>query len=122
MQIVHKSDDNNIKIIVAILAIIIGVVSFFILTKLSVVIRGIILICFLLIAFYFFYISMQGRYFFSFTKESIREIQKVIWPTRKKAMQITMIVFIFVLIMAVLLWSIDKLLEFLLYTVILSWK
>ena len=37
-------------------------------------------------------------------------------------MQITAIVFGFVLIMAIFLWGTDKLLEFLLYDVILGWK
>ena len=37
-------------------------------------------------------------------------------------MQITGIVFGFVLVMAIFLWGTDKLLEFLLYDVILGWK
>jgi preprotein translocase subunit SecE len=46
----------------------------------------------------------------------------VVWPTRKEAMQITAIVFGFVLVMALFLWGTDKLLEVLLYDLILGWK
>jgi preprotein translocase subunit SecE len=46
----------------------------------------------------------------------------VVWPTRKEAMQITAIVFGFVLTMAIFLWGTDKILEFVLYDLILGWK
>jgi preprotein translocase subunit SecE len=55
-------------------------------------------------------------------KEAVRETKKVVWPTRKEATQITLIVFAFVLVMAIFLWGTDKILEFLLYDVILGWK
>jgi len=54
--------------------------------------------------------------------EEVIEVKKVVWPTRKEATQITAIVFVFVLTMALFLWGADKLLEFLLYNVILGWK
>jgi preprotein translocase subunit SecE len=66
--------------------------------------------------------SATGRDFLNFAKEAVRETKKVVWPTRKEASQITMIVFAFVLVMALFLWGTDKLLEFLLYDVILGWK
>ena len=66
--------------------------------------------------------SATGRDFLNFAKESVRETKKVVWPTRKEATQITAIVFAFVLVMAIFLWGTDKILEFLLYDVILGWK
>jgi preprotein translocase subunit SecE len=66
--------------------------------------------------------STTGRDFLGFAKESVRETKKVVWPTRKEATQITGIVFAFVMIMAIFLWGTDKVLEFLLYDVILGWK
>jgi preprotein translocase subunit SecE len=66
--------------------------------------------------------SATGRDFLNFAKESVRETKKVVWPTRKEAMQITGIVFAFVLVMAIFLWGTDKILEVLLYDVILGWK
>jgi len=64
--------------------------------------------------------STTGREFLNFAKEAVRETKKVVWPTRREAMQITGIVFVFVLIMAIFLWGTDKTLEFLLYDVILG--
>jgi preprotein translocase subunit SecE len=65
---------------------------------------------------------VSGQGFLAFARESVRETKKVVWPSRKEAMQITGIVFGFVLIMAIFLWGTDKILEFVLYDLILGWK
>ncbi|NBX63044.1 MAG: preprotein translocase subunit SecE [Betaproteobacteria bacterium] len=69
-----------------------------------------------------FFTSMHGRQLIGFTKDAWREVLKVVWPTRKEAMQMTAYVFAFVLLMAVFLWLTDKTLEWLLYDLILGWK
>jgi preprotein translocase subunit SecE len=66
--------------------------------------------------------STTGRDFLSFAKESVRETKKVVWPTRREALQITGIVFAFVVVMAIFLWGTDKILELLLYDFVLGWK
>ena len=66
--------------------------------------------------------SASGRDFVNFSKEAVRETKKVVWPTRKEAVQMTAIVFGFVLVMALFLWGTDKLLEVVLYDLILGWK
>jgi len=76
----------------------------------------------LLVAVGMAWTSTPGRNFLGFAKEAVRETKKVVWPTRKEATQITAIVFAFVMIMALFLWGTDKLLEVLLYNVILGWK
>ncbi|MFZ1180445.1 MAG: preprotein translocase subunit SecE [Herbaspirillum sp.] len=121
VQTVSNSSDK-LKIVLAIVAILAGVVSFFVLSGQSTVVRALALVAGLLVAVGFAWTSTQGRSFVGFAKESVRETRKVVWPTRKEAMQITAIVFAFVLVMAIFLWGVDKLLEFLLYDVILGWK
>jgi len=63
-----------------------------------------------------------GRQLIAFGRDAWREVQKVVWPARKEAIQITAYVFGFVLIMAVFLWLTDKTLEWLFYDLILGWK
>ena len=103
-------------------AVIAGVVGFFYLAGQPSLVRAAALVGGLLISAGIAYTSTSGRDFLNFAKEAVRETKKVVWPTRKEATQITMIVFAFVLVMAVFLWGTDKLLEFLLYDVILGWK
>ncbi len=49
-------------------------------------------------------------------------MKKVVWPTHKEAGQMTLYVFIFVVVMALFLWMTDKTLEWVLYDLILGWK
>ncbi|MFL9927455.1 preprotein translocase subunit SecE [Herbaspirillum lusitanum] len=121
VQTVNTSSDK-LKIALAIVAVVAGVVGFFVLSDQSTPVRAVALVAGLLVAIGFAWTSAQGRGFIGFAKESVRETKKVVWPTRKEAMQITAIVFAFVLVMAIFLWGTDKLLEFLLYDVILGWK
>ena len=66
--------------------------------------------------------SAPGREFGLFAAESITEVKKVVWPTRKETLQTTAAVFAFVVVMAVFLWISDKTLEWVLYDLILGWK
>jgi len=65
------------------------------------------------------YLSTPGREFAQFANESIGEVKKVVWPTRKETMQTTAAVFAFVVVMALFLWLTDKSLEWALYELIL---
>jgi preprotein translocase subunit SecE len=69
-----------------------------------------------------YFSSESGRELIAYGRESVREVRKVVWPTRKEAGQMTGYVFIFVVLMALFLWSTDKTLEWVLYDLILGWK
>jgi preprotein translocase subunit SecE len=66
--------------------------------------------------------SQPGREFAVFAGESLDEVKKVVWPTRKETIQTTAAVFAFVVVMAIFLWLTDKSLEWVLYELILGWK
>jgi preprotein translocase subunit SecE len=66
--------------------------------------------------------SEPGKQFAVFAGESLEEVKKVVWPTRKETVQTTAAVFAFVVVMAVFLWLTDKTLEWALYELILGWK
>jgi preprotein translocase subunit SecE len=123
VQTVSTSNDK-FKVALAAIATIAGVVGFFYLkaqNKPALMCAG-ALVAGLIFAVLLLWSSATGRDFLNFAKEAVRETKKVVWPTRKEATQITAIVFAFVLVMAIFLWGTDKILEFLLYDVILGWK
>jgi preprotein translocase subunit SecE len=123
VQTVSTSNDK-FKVALAVVAAIAGVVGFFYLkghNKPALVAAG-ALVAGLAFAVLLLWTSATGRDFLGFAKEAVRETKKVVWPTRKEATQITGIVFAFVLVMAIFLWGTDKILELLLYDVILGWK
>jgi preprotein translocase subunit SecE len=121
VQTVSTSNDK-MKIALAVVAAIVGVVGFYYLSDKPALVRAGALVAGLAISVLILWTSAAGRDFLNFAKEAVRETKKVVWPTRKEATQITAIVFAFVLVMAIFLWGTDKLLEFLLYDVILGWK
>ena len=84
--------------------------------RLSVLLGGIV------IALAMVAITSNGKRFISYAKDSWNEVRKVVWPTRKETTQMTMIVFAFVAIMSIFLWSADKLIEWLIFSVFLGWK
>jgi preprotein translocase subunit SecE len=121
VQTVGSSSDK-LKVIFSVVALLAGIVAFYYLSDKPTYVRAGALVAGLLVAIGVAWTSNSGRDFVNFARESIRETKKVVWPTRREALQITAIVFAFVLTMALFLWGTDKLLEFLLYDVILGWK
>jgi preprotein translocase subunit SecE len=121
VQTVSTTNDR-IKVVTAAVAVLVGVVAFYFLADQPVLTRAGALILGLLVAVGMMWTSTPGRDFVGFAKEAVRETKKVVWPTRKEATQITLIVFGFVFVMALFLWGTDKLLETLLYSFILGWK
>jgi preprotein translocase subunit SecE len=69
-----------------------------------------------------FFTSEPGKQLIAFGRDSVRETKKVVWPSRKEAMQMTGYVFAFVFVMALFLWITDKTLEWVLYDLVLGWK
>ena len=123
VQTVSTSNDK-LKVALAIIATLAGVVGFFYLkgqNKPALMCAG-ALVAGLVFAVLLLWTSATGRDFLNFAKESVRETRKVVWPSHKEARQITLIVFGFVLIMALFLWTTDQLLQYVLYDLILGWK
>jgi preprotein translocase subunit SecE len=67
-------------------------------------------------------VTPTGKRFIAYAKDSVNEVKKVVWPSRKETTQMTLIVFAFVVVMAIFLWSADKIIEWLIFSVFLGWK
>lgn len=69
-----------------------------------------------------FVTSEPGKELLAFARDSWREVKKVVWPTRKEAIQMTTYVVAFCAVMAIFLWLTDKTLEWIFYDLLLGWK
>ena len=121
IETVHTGADKA-KLIVAGLLLLGGIVAFYMLGRMDLWVRVVALIALLALAVALFFTSESGKQLIGFGKESVREVKKVVWPTRKEALQNTAMVFAFVFVMAFFLWVTDKTLEWVLYDLILGWK
>jgi len=99
-----------------------AVAAFYVLGKQDLWLRVIVLLVVLAGAVATFFTSESGKELIAFGRDSVREVKKVVWPTRKEALQMTGYVFAFVFFMALFLWLTDKTLEWVLYDLILGWK
>jgi preprotein translocase subunit SecE len=99
-----------------------AVVVFYLLGRQDLWLRVLALVALLAAAVAVFFTSESGKQLIAFGRDSVRETKKVVWPTRKEAMQMTGYVFAFVFVMALFLWITDKTLEWVLYDLVLGWK
>jgi preprotein translocase subunit SecE len=54
--------------------------------------------------------STQGREFWQFVQSSRVELRKMVWPNRQETLQVTLLVFVMVTIMALFFWALDSML------------
>jgi preprotein translocase subunit SecE len=113
---------DKAKLAAAGLLVVGGVAAFYLLGKQDLWLRVIVLLVLLTAAVGAFFTSAQGRELTAFGQDAIKEMRKVVWPTRPEATQMTLYVFAFVVIMALFLWLTDKTLEWVIYSLILGWK
>jgi preprotein translocase subunit SecE len=117
-----SSGADKAKLAVAGVLVIGAVAAFYALGKQDLWVRVIALIVLLVAAIGVFFTAEAGKQLIAYGQDSAKEVRKVVWPTRKEAMQMTGYVFAFVFVMALFLWLTDKTLEWALYDLILGWK
>ncbi|RMH34138.1 MAG: preprotein translocase subunit SecE [Gammaproteobacteria bacterium] len=62
------------------------------------------------IALLIFLTTETGKRFAAFAREARIEIRKVVWPTRSQTVKTTLVVMVFTIVMALLLWAVDAIL------------
>ena len=113
---------DKAKLAAAALLLVGGVVAFYLLGKQDLWLRVLTMLALIAGAVVVFFTSEPGKQLIGFGRDSIKETRKVVWPTRKEAMQMTGYVFAFVFVMALFLWLTDKTLEWVLYDLVLGWR
>jgi len=110
------------KLVAAAALVVLGIAGYYLLSASSIVLRILAVVGGIAAGAAVAWLSTPGREFSVFARESLAEVKKVVWPTRKETVQTTAAVFAFVVVMAVFLWVSDKTLEWVLYDLILGWK
>ena len=104
---------DKAKIALAVLCVVAGIAAYYYFSGLAVVLRVLMVLGSLLAAAGIAYLSQPGREFYVFAQEAWAEAGRVSWPTRKETMQTTMVVFAFVVVMALFLFAVDATLAWL---------
>ena len=113
---------DKAKLAGAVLLLLASIVVFYYLGKQDLWMRVLALLALLAAAVALFFTSESGKQLVAFGRDSVREVKKVVWPTRKEATQMTGYVFAFVFLMALYMWITDKTLEWVIFDLILGWR
>ena len=98
---------NKIKLGFALLLLAAGIAGFYYLRDSAMVIRVVSVLLGFILAATVAWFTVQGKQFYAFSRESSEETKKVVWPNRKETVQMTGLVFAFVVVMAIFLWMVD---------------
>ena len=98
---------DKAKLAGAALLVVGGIAVFYVLGKQDLWLRVVALLAVLGAAVALFFTSESGKQLIGFGRESVREVKKVVWPTRKETIQTTGVVFAFVVVMALFLMVFD---------------
>ena len=121
VQTVNTVADKS-KVYGALLLALAAIAGFYYLGKQGALVQWAVLIAGLAVAVVVYLMSESGKQLIALFRDSWRELKKVVWPSRKEAIQLTLYVFGFVVIMALMLWMTDKVLETVLFDWILGWR
>ena len=98
---------ERIKIAIAALLAVGGLVAYYALADQPTVIRLAVLLGAFIAAVVVMWFTVAGRTFAAFSRESWEEAKRVVWPSRKETLQTTGVVFVFVFTMALFMWVVD---------------
>ncbi len=98
---------DKLKLILAVLIVAGGIGGFYYFGDKPDLIRVAVLLAAAVLAVIFIAQTEFGRNTWEFAKGSRLELRKVVWPARKETMQVTLIVFVMVVLVAMYMWVID---------------
>ncbi len=98
---------DTVKLALAAAILVGGIAGFYQFEQQSLLVSVSVILAAVALAVVVFMQTERGRALWKFIQGSRVEIRKVIWPTRTEAMQTTLTVFVFVLILGIFFWGLD---------------
>ena len=98
---------DTVKLALAAILLVAGIVVFYMYEEQSLLVSVVAVLVAAGLAIAVFMATERGQLLWKFIQGSRVEIRKVIWPTRQEAMQTTLTVFVFALILAIFFWGLD---------------
>ncbi|MCF6280728.1 MAG: preprotein translocase subunit SecE [Candidatus Polarisedimenticolaceae bacterium] len=106
----ESSGFDTVKLILAVLVLIAGIVGFYYFEAQSQLYRVLGMLAMAGVSVAIIMQTVMGRGLWRFAADARTEVRKVVWPSRQETIQTTLIVFAMVLVMGVVLWLFDMVL------------
>jgi preprotein translocase subunit SecE len=98
------------KWLLVVLLLGVGIVSFYYFAEHSLLLRVLGLLLVMGFAMLIASTTTKGRSTLKFLRDSHLEVRRVVWPTRQETVQMTGIVFVMVMLVALIIWLVDSIL------------
>jgi preprotein translocase subunit SecE len=98
---------DKVKAVVAVLLVLGGITGYYLLAAQPVWVRWLAVVAGLALAAVVVALSAYGRGLKQFVLDARVELRKIVWPTRQETGQVTLAVFIFVIVAGVFFWLVD---------------
>jgi len=106
----HSNKLDTLKWLLVVLLVSAGIISFYYFDDHSLLLRVISLLVVVFIATLIAKTTSKGRSALEFLQQSHLEIRRVVWPTRQETIQMSGIVLLLVLLVALIIWALDSIL------------
>ena len=98
---------DTAKLVVAVLLVVGGIAGYYVLSTQPAWLRWLSVVAGLLLAAVVVAVSAYGTSLKQFFIDARTELRRVVWPTRQETGQVTLAVFIFVIVAGVFFWLVD---------------
>lgn len=98
---------DKIKIALAVLIVAAGIAAFYYLGDKPGIVQLAVLLVAGIAAIIVFFQAAAGKATWEFIKAARAEMRKVVWPNSKETIQVTLVVFAMVVLVALFLWIVD---------------
>ena len=104
---------DALKLAAGVVILAAGIAGFYLLVDLPIWLRWIIVLAALVAGALVSLQSYQGKTFWQFVQSSRVELRKVVWPSTQETWQVTLVVFVMIVVLGLFFWGVDTLLGFL---------
>ena len=104
---------DALKLAAGVVILAAGIAGFYLLSDLPIWLRWIMVLASLVVGALVSLQSYQGKTFWQFVQSSRVELRKVVWPSTQETWQVTLVVFVMIVVLGLFFWGVDTLLGFL---------
>jgi preprotein translocase subunit SecE len=101
---------DSLKWLLVVLLLGAGITSFYYFDEYSLLLRVISLLVVVFLVAFLASTTEKGRSTLDFLQQSHLEVRRVVWPTRQETAQMTGVVLLLVLLVALIIWGLDSIL------------
>ena len=98
---------DKAKVVVAALLVVGGITGYYLLSTQPAALRWLSVVAGLLLGALVVALSAYGRSLKQFVLDARVELRKIVWPTKQETLQVTVAVFIFVIVAGLFFWLVD---------------